>query len=292
MRELPSSFSEQCADGVTSFAHVWRIVRRDDVVAAFTDHDRALAFDELVCEPAAGLRLGAIDKSLGLGVDTASVSGVLASEAMDEGDLARGLWDAARVDVFRVNWKNVSERVHLFAGRIGEVRRGATAFEAELRGLQAPLNTPVGRVFSRYCDADLGDARCGKDISGAAFHGVGALIEATSDVVFSVAGLGAFADAWFTRGRIVWADGSASEVATHRVGDGVSLIELEEAPGTPLAEGAVFDIFAGCDKAFATCRAKFANGVNFRGFPHMPGNDAVQAGPNAATLLDGSSRYA
>ena len=31
---------------------------------------------------------------------------------------------------------------------------------------------------------------------------------------------------------------------------------------------------AGCDKSFATCKAKFDNAVNFRGFPHLPGNDA------------------
>ena len=30
-------------------------------------------------------------------------------------------------------------------------------------------------------------------------------------------------------------------------------------------------------RIFATCRAKFANAVNFRGFPHMPGNDYILA---------------
>ena len=30
-----------------------------------------------------------------------------------------------------------------------------------------------------------------------------------------------------------------------------------------------------CDKRFATCKAKFANALNFRGFPHLPGNDAA-----------------
>jgi len=34
-----------------------------------------------------------------------------------------------------------------------------------------------------------------------------------------------------------------------------------------------------CDKRFATCRDRFANGINFRGFPHIPGNDFVIAYP-------------
>ena len=29
----------------------------------------------------------------------------------------------------------------------------------------------------------------------------------------------------------------------------------------------------GCDLAFATCRDRFGNAANFRGFPHIPGTD-------------------
>jgi uncharacterized phage protein (TIGR02218 family) len=61
-------------------------------------------------------------------------------------------------------------------------------------------------------------------------------------------------------------------------------------PGAALAEDAAFTIYAGCDKRLATCRAKFDNVINFRGFPHMPGNDALRSGPGAGDKLDGSSR--
>jgi len=40
-----------------------------------------------------------------------------------------------------------------------------------------------------------------------------------------------------------------------------------------------FTVTFGCDKRFSTCRDRFANGVNFRGFPHIPGNDFVIAYP-------------
>src|SRR5262249_16845058 len=147
------------ASGATTLAHVWRVTRTDGAQFGFTDHDRPLAFDDLICTPAQALAIGAIDKSAGLSGDTAPASGALAADAITEEDLARGLWDGARVDVFKLDWTDPSLRAHVFAARIGEVRRGAQAFEAELRGLQAPLNVPVGRVFSRFCDADLGDTR-------------------------------------------------------------------------------------------------------------------------------------
>jgi uncharacterized phage protein (TIGR02218 family) len=50
-------------------------------------------------------------------------------------------------------------------------------------------------------------------------------------------------------------------------------IELwAEAEGPPAA-GDAFAVTAGCDKRVETCKARFANVVNFRGFPSMPGNE-------------------
>ena len=44
-----------------------------------------------------------------------------------------------------------------------------------------------------------------------------------------------------------------------------------------------------CDQRFETCRDEFQNTENFRGFPHMPGPDAVLSGP-AASGNDGGKR--
>ncbi|MEM0984636.1 MAG: DUF2163 domain-containing protein [Pseudomonadota bacterium] len=44
-----------------------------------------------------------------------------------------------------------------------------------------------------------------------------------------------------------------------------------------------------CDQAFATCRDRFSNTDNFRGFPHMPGADFLLAGP-AGNGTDGGKR--
>jgi uncharacterized phage protein (TIGR02218 family) len=57
----------------------------------------------------------------------------------------------------------------------------------------------------------------------------------------------------------------------------------------PIASGDTFTVTAGCDKIFATCRDRFANTVNFRGFPHIPGNDFVVATPSVGAGNDGGS---
>ena len=40
----------------------------------------------------------------------------------------------------------------------------------------------------------------------------------------------------------------------------------------PPAVGDTFIVTAGCDKRFETCKTRFSNASNFRGFPAMPGN--------------------
>lgn len=291
MRHIPEDLAARLASGVTTLAHVWRLERRDGQVFVFTDHDEPLLFDDVVCYPSAGLNAGVVEKSLGLNVDTAGAFGALSSDAITEADLGKGLWDGARVDLYRIDWSEPSLRVHLFAGHIGEVRRGVQAFEAELRGLQAALNVPVGRVFSRFCDADVGDARCTIDLDAPAFRGEGVVSEVISSTALRASGLNVFSEGWFARGRLTWDEGGESEVAAHRVDGADAIIELLDAPGGALTVGATFVVRAGCDKRFATCQAKFANAINFRGFPHMPGNDAIVSGPIAGEPMDGSSRF-
>ena len=46
---------------------------------------------------------------------------------------------------------------------------------------------------------------------------------------------------------------------------------------------------AGCDKRAGTCRGKFDNFLNFRGFPHIPGDDWVTAYPKDGAVHDGAS---
>jgi uncharacterized phage protein (TIGR02218 family) len=52
-------------------------------------------------------------------------------------------------------------------------------------------------------------------------------------------------------------------------------ITLLEAPVRPIAPSDDFTVQAGCDKRIETCAAKFGNVASFRGFPHIPGQDAV-----------------
>ena len=114
------------------------------------------------------------------------------------------------MEIFRVNWRDPSQRVLMRSGSLGEVRRAGSAFTAEVRGLAHYLQQPKGRLFQFTCDADLGDRRCGVALAGAAYTGTGMILSTQSRRRFIVSGLGAYADDWFTRGLVTFTTGPAS----------------------------------------------------------------------------------
>lgn len=288
MKTIPTGLAAHLASGATTLATCWKLTRADGATMGFTDHDRDIAFGGTTYEAAGGFTASALEHSSGLAVDNLDVAGALSSARIDEGDLAAGLYDDAEVEIWRVNWQAPAERVLLRKGNIGEVTRGRGSFTAELRGLAHRLNQPTGRIFQYGCDADLGDARCGIDLANGAFHGEGVVTSAEDDRVLVASGLGGFAAGWFERGKLIFTsganEGAAMEVKAHALAPEGARLELWRRMARPVAEGDTFAVTAGCDKQFTTCRAKFANGINFRGFPHMPGNDFVVAragdGPN------------
>ncbi|PKQ08156.1 MAG: beta tubulin [Alphaproteobacteria bacterium HGW-Alphaproteobacteria-11] len=288
MKTLPPGLEAHLASGATALATCWKLTRADGATMGFTDHDRDIAFGGTTYEAAGGFTASALEHSSGLAVDNLDVAGALSSARIEEGDLAAGLYDDAEVEIWRVNWQAPAERVLLRKGNIGEVTRGRGSFTAELRGLAHRLNQPTGRIFQYGCDADLGDARCGIDLSSSGFRGEGVVTSAEDDRVIVASGLGGFTAGWFERGKLVFTSGAnggaAMEVKAHALAPEGARLELWRRMARPVAEGDTFTVTAGCDKQFATCRAKFSNGINFRGFPHMPGNDFVVAragqGPN------------
>ena len=75
-------------------------------------------------------------------------------------------------------------------------------------------------------------------------------------------------------------DGRSAEVASHSVSAGVRQLALLEAPVRAIGVGDDFNVVAGCDKRLETCRDRFESLLNFRGFPHIPGQDTVVRYPN------------
>jgi hypothetical protein len=218
MRDLSSGLQNHLAHSATTLCWLWRLTRRDGVVLGFTDHDENIHWDGLNYEASSGLTPSEVDRRLGFSIDNGAVQGALQSGKITDADIAAGLYDEAVMDCFRVNWKDPSQHVHMSTGRLGAIRQKGETFEAEWVGESVLLDRSVGRVFSKICDAEFGDSRCG--LNAADF-----------------------------------------------------------------AEG------TSCPRSLSACRDQFNNVVNYRGFPYLLGDDALQAAPQLGERRDGGSRY-
>ena len=216
MRDIPSELAARIESGAAMLCHAWVVRRTDGAVMGFTDHDRDLMVEGVACRAGSGWTAGAGEGAVGLTAGGLSASGGLDDAAITEGDIAAGLYDGARVELWRVDWSKPALRVRLWAGTLARIRRENGAFVADLDGPMAALERVVGRTYGRTCDAVLGDGRCG----------------------LSAATIG---------GR-------------------------------------------SCDKRWATCVGTFENGVNFQGFPDIPGDDFLTARPVESARNDGGSR--
>ncbi len=292
---MTGSLQEHLAGGVTTVARAWSIHRADGVVLGFTDHDRDLVFDGVTFRADSGLNAAALVQTRGLAVDNSEALGALSDSALREEEIEAGAFDGAEVCIWTVNWAEPAQRMVTFRGHIGDITREGGAFRAELRGVSEALNQPRGRVLQAACDAELGDARCGVDLTAPMMQWQGSVIEVQSgSVVRLPAGVGA-ADGWFANGRIAVLSGDASGQGCRVQGDilqpdGSRLLYLWRPLTGALVAGDSVVVTTGCDKCLATCRDKFANVVNFRGFPDIPSEDWVAVHPPATAERGGGSR--
>lgn len=294
VKTLPSALQSHLDTGATTMSYCWRVTRTDGVVLGFTEHDQDLLFDGTTFKAATGFSSTSIEQSMGLNVDNLEVESILSDDSINESDLNAGLFDTAEIELFWVNWSDVDQRILMSKGIIGEVRRGETSFNAELRSLSQKAQQRTGRTYQRYCDANLGDSRCGIDLEDSQYFENADIEEVVDKRNFKTTL--ASSNDFFTLGKLVFTSGQNNgleiEVKTHKKSGTESNIELWYEPPYPLSVDDTFKIIVGCKKDHQTCQTKFSNITNFRGFPFIPGNDILQKYPKRGSTggdYDGGS---
>lgn len=291
---LTAELKAHFASGLTTVAQCWKLARRDGVVHGFTDHDVDLTFDGVTYKADTGLTARALQQTTGLSIDNTEALGALSDAAVTEEDIRAGRYDGAEVEAWLVNWAEPDQRFMQFKGNLGEVTRGAGGFRSELQGLTEGLNQPQGIGYQAPCGAVLGDRRCGFDFDAVPGYQADVPVELVEDgTIFRFADFSGFEDRWFEKGRLEVLTGAAAGLIGVVKNDRLSAdgrdIELWEALRAPIVAGDVLRLQAGCDKRFATCRLKFNNQRNYRGFPHIPGEDWLMNTPVSQDVNDGSA---
>jgi len=261
---------------------LWTITRKDGVVLRFTDHDAPLVVGGQTFAPAAA-DVSALQKQGDLSGQNREFKGGLTSDLITHDDLAAGRYRGATVVEQIVDW------MYPWAGEFGRAEYDVTEtthtgelWSAQIDGLSVRLSRNFGRVYTRDCDALLGDARCQKDLTAFTYtaKAIGSIV--TDRLEFGTNLSTALADGWFASGKLTWLTGANAGLVCD-VQDSVGAtgrIKLELAAPFAVEVGDTFTIIAGCNGNFTTCGSKFSNTINFQGQPHQPGVNEVLKVPD------------
>lgn len=248
------------------------MVRPDNAVRALTAHDRPISFDGYTFQPAPGLTLETLELTSDLAPDHGFIETALSLDGLSRDDIEAGRYAGARCEIWRVHSGDPGRRVLLAVGEVGELEIVGDLVRIEVRGRKHRLARPVGRIYQKTCDAQLGDPRCGVDLS--AYQSAGT-VTSEGPLTLEIALSGGEPPAGFSGGVLTMTDGALAglsvSIRTERVIPGVRTLTLWEALPRPVVIGTAVTLTPGCDKRFSTCRDIFQNTERFRGFPTIPG---------------------
>jgi uncharacterized phage protein (TIGR02218 family) len=156
------------------------------------------------------------------------------------------------------------DRVVYWTGRVaGIALRGPEARVLVPSVFGSLLSAEIPTVYYQTpCNHVLFDSGC--KVSRAA-NEVVTTVSATDGTSVTLASAGGFPDGHFVGGEAVSEGGERRMVVSHAS----NLIRVNF-PYSNLLEGEGITVSAGCDHSHATCIAKFANAINYGGFPFIP----------------------
>jgi uncharacterized phage protein (TIGR02218 family) len=285
MRTISTSFQAHLESEVQTVALCWKIKRKDNTEYFYTDHDEKIVYDGSTYTPIDSGSPSNYRQNSALSPANIDFNMVFGSQSGRDQEIRAGLFDYAEMWTFKINWADPSTTsgiVKLAYGRLGEVEIKDNQARIELRSLTQLLSVPIGRIYTPECNASLGDDRCTIVTSSTVYTRTGTISAVTDNRVFTIAGDAAGQiDGFYNYGKVTFGSGNNNGIAIQVQGyTTTNEVTLYESAPYTLSTGVTLTAVAGCDRRFETCKTRFNNKDNFRGFPHIPGMDKALTVPN------------
>lgn len=284
LRTISSNLLAALQSEVAVLAMCVKLTRTDGTVMGFTtyDHNIILANGDGTFQnydPSNSFEPTAIRQEASEGVDNVEIAGILKSSAITDADIRAGKYDGASIQFMLMNPRSANDGVvYLTTGTIGEVTFRDSSFSVEIRSLTQALTQQIGDLFSPTCRVkQLGDSQCKIVLAPFQFARTIAVI----DSIYQIEVVDASVTGYYTYGRVIPVTGANSglnisrEIKSHTFAAGNAVILLQEAFPYAFTVGDSITLEAGCDRQVSTCINRFANLVNFRGEPFIPGTDKL-----------------
>lgn len=198
------------------------------------------------------------------------LEGIVAVGGVTRDALASGVFDNARVYIFKCNFLSPAEDYEeITSGFFGKTTLEDEKYRIEGMSLIDALNQSTGKVYQAACSRTFGDAGCTKNI--AALTVTGTITSVTSSSVFRDSARAEATD-WFGAGTIQFTTGNNAGLKPQEIksyaADGT--ITLFEPAYYPPVIGDSYSLIPGCRKREIDCRDKYGNIINFFGFTRIP----------------------
>ncbi len=257
--------------------------------------DRPVEVAGYVYRPYMGGEVSAITVAINESTGAPDIVIIMDEITIKSSDVRMGFWDDAQLDIFLVNYKNPEHGIMEFpSGWLGDIQIDGQVMKAPILTLQNKLEFQLGDIYTITCRAKLGDKTgdplfgeenlCKLDLQQEGIYKFSNNIVETVDATyprnkFSCTSL-VKESGFFNYGMLVFTGQEENqnknlpmEVKVWQNVSGVRWFTMFLDFPYDIAVGDVFKVYIGCDKLWATCVTKFANWINFRGHPYIPGQN-------------------
>jgi uncharacterized phage protein (TIGR02218 family) len=292
-RTISSALKTHLQGDVTTVCVMWKVKTTHGVLKGFSSHVSDFTYDDgtgdgsIVYKASLGVSPTTTNQTIGSGIDTMKVIGILTDSNISDVDLILGVYDYSSLTIMLANYADLTMgHVVMMNGKIGEIVFHSTHFECEVRSLLQLCLQYIGSIVSANCDANFCDSRC--KLNPATYtttHSIATVIDQRS-FTWNQSG---FSDNIFASGILTWTsglnNGYSYDVKLNTVA--TNYMELQDDCYYTINSGDTFSIIQGCAKNLQAC-FNYSNVINFRGFPFVPGVDALLNVVNAGSTSSGS----
>lgn len=309
MKDIPALLLAELRTETPTTALLWTIRKNDGTFIRGTSHDANIPIEGSGDSPPeewAGLYLAQsnisgsrVRSSSDLAVDNLEVTGAIPKappvasppeshtiEDISVRDIEAGLLDYAEVTVYLCSWKHPEYGIAVVKrGTLGEIHRDSDfRYSTEIRGLSQSLSQVFVRTYGERCQVDdFGDAECKVHLVDITESFTVTAVTSRRRFNATITG-GPHDPGYFAIGNVTFVTGANASIKREVRKDDVDDISGHLATWDIFPDeiqiGDTGIIVPGCDRRASTCKDKYSNLNNFRGYGiFIEGMDALMKGP-------------
>ena len=288
MKSIPIALQTYIDADATTLCYLCKVTTKGGTVYGFTNLDAPVTYDDgtgsLVYAADNGFTPERLQATADLAVDNTEIQGWVADTGITEAQIRAGLFDFAKIIVYRVNYLDLTAGHEIIvSGTAGETIFTELGWKTEFRSLTQQTKQPISKLYSITCRARFGSQPIGtgggvpeeKFPCTKAFTWVSGTVTAVDatepDRIFTCSTL-TQADAYFVPGVVQWLTGNNAGAQMEVDVFAAGVVSHTLALAYVVAIGDTFQIRQDCNKVALTvgtvqgdCKDKHNNLLNFRG---------------------------